>query len=66
MKAIICYVSYSGNTEEIAELLQNQLVTLHYQVDTYCIGIGDLPDLQLYDLVFIGTFTWDQGVFQMK
>ena len=25
MKAIICYLSYSGNTEEIAELLKVQL-----------------------------------------
>lgn len=61
MKAIICYLSYSGNTEEIAELLQNQLENSEYQVEIYCIGIGVLPDLQLYDLVFLGTFTWDQG-----
>lgn len=61
MKAIICYLSYSGNTEEIAELLKAQLVENGYLVDMYIIGFDIVPDLSIYDKIFLGTFTWDQG-----
>lgn len=61
MKAIICYLSYSGNTEEIAELLKEKLVEKNYFVDMHMIGCGSAPDLSIYDNIFLGTFTWDQG-----
>lgn len=61
MKAIICYVSYSGNTEEIAELLKAHLVEKSYFVDMHMIGFGPMPDLSIYDKIFFGTCTWDQG-----
>lgn len=61
MKAIICYLSYSGNTEEVAELLKRQLEENDYQVDMYTIGFGTIPDLSIYDKLFFGTFTWDRG-----
>lgn len=61
MKAIVCYLSYSGNTEEVAELIKEQLMNNDYTVDMYEIGLGELPDLSKYDKVFLGTFTWDQG-----
>ena len=38
MKAIICYLSYSGNTEEVAELLKVQLGIVDIDVDMYAIG----------------------------
>lgn len=61
-KCIICYLSYSGNTEEVAELLEKHLIIHGYQVDMYEIGYGIIPDLSQYDLKLFGTFTWDQGV----
>ncbi|TQR14137.1 flavodoxin [Psychrobacillus soli] len=61
MKAIICYLSYSGNTEEIAELIKDHLETSGYVVDMYMIGFGAVPDLSTYDKLFFGTFTWDRG-----
>ncbi len=61
MKVVICYLSYSGNTEEIAELLKVQLEADDIDVDMYCIGYGVMPNLFEYDLVFLGTFTWDKG-----
>ncbi|WP_205961818.1 flavodoxin [Psychrobacillus vulpis] len=61
MKAIICYLSYSGNTEEIAELIKRRLVESGYLVDMYMIGFGPVPDLSIYDKIFLGTFTWDKG-----
>lgn len=61
MKAIICYLSYSGNTEEVAELLKKQLEASNFEIDMYSIGYGVIPNLFAYDLVFLGTFTWDKG-----
>lgn len=60
-KAIICYLSYSGNTEEVAELIEETLSSNGFNVDIYRIGLGIVPDLNLYDVVFIGSFTWDLG-----
>jgi len=61
MRAIICYLSYSGNTEEVAELLKVQLEASNVNIDLYSIGYGIIPNLFEYDLIFLGTFTWDQG-----
>ncbi|MCZ8534702.1 ribonucleotide reductase-associated flavodoxin, putative [Paenisporosarcina quisquiliarum] len=61
MKAIICYLSYSGNTEEVAELLKEQLKASDIDIDMHSIGYGVVPNLFEYDLIFIGTFTWDRG-----
>lgn len=61
MKAIICYLSYSGNTEEVAELLKVQLEAGGIDIDMYSIGYGVVPNLFEYDLIFLGTFTWDKG-----
>ena len=61
MRAIICYLSYSGNTEEIAELLKVQLEAAKLEIDMYSIGYGLVPNLFEYDLIFLGTFTWDKG-----
>ena len=60
-KAIICYLSYSGNTEEIAELIEAKLINNEIAVDMYEIGIDPPIDLANYDFVFLGTFTWDHG-----
>lgn len=61
MNALICYLTYSGNTKEVAELIEKSLVDNGYNVDLYRIGSGLIPDLSLYDIIFIGTFTWGKG-----
>lgn len=60
-KAIICYLSYSGNTEEIAEIIEEKLLLDRIDVDMYEIGIDPPVDLAKYDFIFVGTFTWDHG-----
>lgn len=60
-KAIICYLSYSGNTEEIAEIIESELVDQDFEVDMYEIGISPSVDVSSYDYIFLGTFTWDIG-----
>lgn len=59
LKIIVYYISYGGNTKEVANLicdsLQGNDVTIHR------IGSGKIPDPAPYDIVFIGTFTWVNG-----
>lgn len=60
-RAIICYLSYSGNTAEIAELIKAKLEKESILIDTHQIGIDLIPNLAEYDYIFLGTFTWDVG-----
>src|SRR5690625_3628183 len=60
-KAIICYLSYSGNTEEIAEIIESELIDQDFVVDMHEIGIDPPVDVSSYDYIFLGTFTWDIG-----
>ena len=59
MRILIAYLSYSGNTEEIAELIgqkfESETVVYHH------IGIDPLPKIDSFDKIFIGTFTWAMG-----
>lgn len=59
-KGLICYLSYSGNTKELAEMIECQLRDT-CEIDMYEIGFGIIPDLTQYDFVLFGTFTWDEG-----
>ena len=61
LKAIICYLTYSGNTKETAEFIKDELENNNYKVDMYEIDSGVIPELSQYDKVIIGTFTWGQG-----
>ncbi|MBP2076346.1 flavodoxin [Oceanobacillus polygoni] len=61
MRAIIAYLSYSGNTEEVAELIENKLKQDGISVDMHRIGIDAPFDPKSYDFVFLGTFTWEMG-----
>src|SRR5699024_1735323 len=61
MKTLIAYLTYSGNTEEIAFHVKDHLMNYGHHVDMYEIGFGILPDVSQYDRIFLGTFTWDQG-----
>jgi len=61
MKALICYISYSGNTHEVAEIIKETL-SYDHKVETYRVGSKKpIPDFNLYDIVFLGTFTWGNG-----
>lgn len=60
-KYIICYQSYSGNTMELAELIQEELKEVGINADLHRIGTSPLPQLESYDFLFIGTSTWGKG-----
>ncbi len=59
-KGLICYLSFSGNTKELAEMIEAQ-ISNDFEVDMYEIGFGIIPDLTQYDFILFGSFTWDKG-----
>ncbi|MDV6378861.1 flavodoxin [Sporosarcina sp. GW1-11] len=61
MSFLIAYASWSGNTEEVAELIAENLSREGIAVDTHRIGIGTLPEVKKYDAFCIGSFTWEKG-----
>ncbi|WP_368653437.1 flavodoxin [Ornithinibacillus sp. 4-3] len=61
LRAIVAYLSYSGNTQEVAEIITEQLREDGMDVDTHRIGIDHYVDASKYDYIFLGTFTWDYG-----
>src|SRR5699024_5363063 len=61
MRILITYLTYSGNTEEIAEYMADKLVQDGIQVDMHEIGIDLVPVMSSYDYILLGTFTWEQG-----
>jgi len=62
-KAIILYHSFSGNTKETAELIRENLLD-SYGIESDLFDLFHIInplDLEEYDAVFFGTFTWDKG-----
>ena len=61
MRILICYASFSGNTKEVAELIEKRLLEERIDVLVYRIGSGAIPDPSLFDSMIIGSFTWAKG-----
>lgn len=60
-KVLIAYATFSGNTEEVAELVKGELDNHDCEVTMHRIGIGVFPDVKSYDVLMIGSYTWDKG-----
>ncbi len=61
VRILICYASWSGNTKEVAEIIESILVGHKYDVTMHRIGSGDTPDPSDFDAMIIGSFTWGKG-----
>lgn len=61
MNVLVAYLTYSGNTQEVAELIAERAELRNYVVDLYRIGSEQPLDMANYELIFIGTFTWSRG-----
>lgn len=61
LRALIAYLSYSGNTKEVAEMIEKVLKEKRFQVDMHRIGVTSPINPEMYDLICIGTFTWAKG-----
>ena len=58
---LIAYASWSGNTQEVADMIEEVLVKDNIDVTKYRIGGGVMPNPRHFDALIIGSFTWDKG-----
>lgn len=58
-KALIIYGSTSGNTAFLAQYVEAGLKTAGYEVTTKNVKNSSLDELKNYDLVVLGSSTWD-------
>lgn len=61
MRSLIAYLSYSGNTKEVAEIIAEQSRSDGMTAEMHRVGIDPPIDASEYDYIFLGTFTWDMG-----
>ncbi|WP_425423260.1 flavodoxin [Sporosarcina ureilytica] len=61
MSFLIAYATYSGNTQEVAELIQETFVSRQVDVTLHRIGSGSIPDLANFGGMIVGSFTWEKG-----
>lgn len=60
-QAIICYHSWSGNTKEVAELIESTLNEQGYSAELLEMSSASSAELIDCDFLFLGTFTWEKG-----
>lgn len=61
MKILIGYVSMSGNTEDIANILKDELLTAGCEVEMESLETIETNSILEYDCIFIGSYTWGDG-----
>ncbi|MGD6781656.1 flavodoxin [Sutcliffiella horikoshii] len=61
MRIFIGYVSMSGNTEDIANILQDELLAKGCEVVLECLDTVDVEEITTYNGIFIGSYTWGDG-----
>ncbi|KAB7668853.1 flavodoxin [Bacillus sp. B1-b2] len=61
MNVLIGFASMSGNTEEIMDIIKNQLEKKGCQIKLEEIETLNVQDIPNYDLVLIGSYTWGDG-----
>lgn len=59
MKALIVYTSLSGNTKDLAELINCNLVRCGFEV--HVSSAKEMHSPLGYDVAFIGSYTWGDG-----
>lgn len=58
---LICYFSWSGNTKEVAEIIEKTICEENIDVTMYRIGTKQIPNMRDFDAILFGTFTWGKG-----
>lgn len=59
---LIAYSSWSGNTKEVAEIIEETFTKMNVPFTTYRIGGGmAIPNPSDYGAMLLGSFTWEKG-----
>ena len=58
---LIAYATWSGNTQEVAELIKKTLNRHEVEVVLHRIGSGPIPEPSDFDSLIVGSFTWEKG-----
>ncbi|GAB2540392.1 flavodoxin domain-containing protein [Gracilibacillus alcaliphilus] len=66
MKAAIIYTSVTGNTATLAEIIHENMEKRHIATDLIPVDSFDPAALSNYDMVAIGTYSWDDGELPME
>lgn len=61
MKVAIVYTSITGNTEEATRIINNYLKRYTSQCYVYRVEYFPFYELESYDAIIIGTYTWGNG-----
>ncbi|MDF0726359.1 flavodoxin domain-containing protein [Cytobacillus sp. S13-E01] len=61
MKAAIVYTSVTGNTNELVDVISEFFKNYTIHVQTYKIHECPLEQLEEFDVIAIGTYTWGEG-----
>jgi predicted ribonucleotide reductase-associated flavodoxin len=61
VRVLIAYASRGGNTQEVAELIEQEIIKAGHEVVKHRIGIGEFPLVSSYDKFLLGTFTSGKG-----
>lgn len=62
MKIAVAYASLSGNTREVALVIESSLKEMGHLVTLYDLLETEADALLKYDLVFVGCSTYDEGL----
>lgn len=60
-KVLVVYASLTGNTEEMANLVEKGLQTEGVTVDKIDVIDVDLGTLEEYENIMLGAYTWGEG-----
>jgi flavodoxin I len=61
MKIAIVYSSKTGNTKELVTILYQLFLSRKVKVDLFKVEDFPLPQLQEYEGIIVGTYTWGDG-----
>ena len=61
LRLAIVYASVTGNTEQLAEMIQKAALDQGFRTELYRIEEFSLATISDYDVVLIGTYTWGSG-----
>ncbi|KAB8128305.1 flavodoxin [Gracilibacillus oryzae] len=66
MKAAIIYTSITGNTSLLAEVIHDNMEAKGIETDLIPVDEFQNHDLYDYDIVTVGTYSWDNGEIPLE